>query len=431
MQRRAFLCVVLLFVPALIGAQDEEKTLSIALFEADATPPLGTPVAYTPANWIVDPLRARGFVLLGQGKPVVLLALDAIGAYNQGHDAWREALAEAAGTTVDRVAVHSLHQHDAPRWTLSTEQVKAGEGDGKIDPKFARRVMEDAARALKAAMAKPQRVTHLGLGKGRVEKVASNRRLLGPDGKVKLMRWSASRNKEAIAAPEGLIDPDVRLVSFWDGDTPLASLTYYASHPQSYYRKGGVSAEFPGMARSMREGDVPGPMHIHFTGAGGNIAAGKYNDGSYKLRPILAMRLARGMKSAWEDASGHRVPIRAAEVDWRVEPVTLPVGDHVAADNPFRKRMESGHKIEISCLKMGPVFILHLPGELFVEYQLAAQKMKPEGFVCMAAYGDGGPGYIGTEVAYGQGGYETSKRASRVAPSVEKVLMDAMRRLLR
>ena len=31
-----------------------------------------------------------------------------------------------------------------------------------------------------------------------------------------------------------------------------------------------------------------------------------------------------------------------------------------------------------------------MPGELFVEYQLAAQQMRPNDFVAMAAYGDYG-----------------------------------------
>ena len=73
--------------------------------------------------------------------------------------------------------------------------------------------------------------------------------------------------------------------------------------------------------------------------------------------------------------------------------------------------------------------MLHLPGEAFIEYQLAAQAMRPDGFICMAAYGDGSPGYIGTEISYSQGGYETGI-VSRVAPEVEKVLMEAMRKLL-
>jgi hypothetical protein len=74
--------------------------------------------------------------------------------------------------------------------------------------------------------------------------------------------------------------------------------------------------------------------------------------------------------------------------------------------------------------------ILHLPGELFVEYQLAAAEMRPEALVAMAAYGDYGPGYIGTTIAYSQGGYETGP-VSRVAPEVEPVLLDALRELLK
>jgi hypothetical protein len=74
--------------------------------------------------------------------------------------------------------------------------------------------------------------------------------------------------------------------------------------------------------------------------------------------------------------------------------------------------------------------VLHMPGELFIEYQLAAQKMRPDASVMMAAYGDYGMGYIGTAIAYTQGGYETGP-VSRVAPEVEPVLMGVMRELLK
>jgi hypothetical protein len=48
----------------------------------------------------------------------------------------------------------------------------------------------------------------------------------------------------------------------------------------------------------------------------------------------------------------------------------------------------------------------------------------------MAAYGNYGPGYIGTAAAYPEGGYETGPTSSNVAPEVEKVLTDAMQSLL-
>jgi hypothetical protein len=56
--------------------------------------------------------------------------------------------------------------------------------------------------------------------------------------------------------------------------------------------------------------------------------------------------------------------------------------------------------------------------------------MRPDLHVMMAAYGEYGPGYIGLASAYAEGGYETSRGASNVAPEVEPVLMGAMRQLL-
>ena len=95
------------------------------------------------------------------------------------------------------------------------------------------------------------------------------------------------------------------------------------------------------------------------------------------------------------------------------------------------RRCAAGDAIDVSCLSLGHARILHLPGELFVEVPLAAQKLRPDLFVSMAGYGDYAPGYVGAKVAYGQRGYETSTRASRVAPGVERVLMDEIGKLLK
>jgi hypothetical protein len=75
--------------------------------------------------------------------------------------------------------------------------------------------------------------------------------------------------------------------------------------------------------------------------------------------------------------------------------------------------------------------MLHLPGELFVEYQLAAKAMRPDLQVFMAAYGDYGPGYIGTAAAYPEGGYETGLSSSNVSPEAEEVIQKAMRQVLK
>lgn len=441
---------------AMAGGASPVK-LAVGTFKVDVTPPLGTPLCDAlcrPAAAIDDPLSARGVVLVPEGAaPIVLVALDWTGIGNDGQDAWKKALASAAGTTADRVAVHALHQHDAPGCDFGADSL-AGKYDlgGKLfNVEFAREAISRTAAAVQQAAAATVPITHISHGSGIVEKVASNRRCLGPDGKVKWVRFSSCTNPEAIAQPEGIIDPKVRTVGFWNGDEPVAVLTFYATHPQSYYNTGRVSADFPGMARTMREEALPGPLHVHFNGAGGNIGAGKYNDGSPEMRPILAQRLAAGMKAAWE--ASNREPIDSSTtIEWASQDVALPPADHLddarlvaeitdlkvsefyrlqaVRHLQFLRECRAGRKITLSRLRIDGVDLLFLPGELFVEYQLAAQAMRPASIVCVAAYGDYGCGYIGLHDSYAQGGYETSESASRVAPSVEGVLMKGIEQLL-
>jgi hypothetical protein len=431
-------------------AADSPAGLKIATFDVDATPPVGSMMAYDKVVRQDDlPLRCRGVALIGAGQPIVLCALDWIGVANGGQDAFKQALADAAGTTRERVVVHCLHQHDAPDCDFTAERLlKEANADlGKFDGTFARQVIERAASALRAAIPTAQNVTHVGWGEAEVKDVASNRRVMGSDGKVKAVRYTATKDAALRAEPIGTIDPMVSLISFWNGDKPLAVLSYYACHPQSYYRTGIPNPDFPGIARFIRGQAVPEALHVHFNGAGGNIGAGKFNDGAKENRVVLATRLADGMTRAWNATV--KSPIVADKVGWQIAPVALPVapyldearleadlkrggsGAFAAAENlAWVQRGKSGHKIDLTCLALGDVRVLHMPGELFVEYQLAAKKMRPDLHVAMAAYGDYGTHYIGTEIAYSEGGYETEPRSSNVAPSVEKVLIDGMRKLL-
>jgi hypothetical protein len=432
--------------------------LRVATFKVDVTPPIGSPLCdalVPPMSGVNDPLSARGIVLEADDQsPVVLVAVDWVGIGNEGHDAWRVAIANACGTERDRVCVHALHQHDAPGCDFLAERIAAEAGlpNKLFSVEFARDAIGRAAKAAAEARSRLSPVTHVGYGSGRVEKVASNRRILGADGKVEFVRYTACTDPIIRDFPEGTIDPLVRLVSFWNGERPLAVLSYYATHPQSYYYTGKVSADFVGMARDQREAAANAGLHIHFNGAGGNIGAGKYNDGSPENRPVLAGRLADGMKRAWDDA--RKLSVADADFNWMAVGVRLPLADwydekervetlndatvdvlprlRAARDIAWAGRVREGRAISVGRLRIGSIDLLCLPGELFVEYQLAAQTLRPDSFVCVAAYGDYGPGYIGTAEAYSQGGYETGSdsRVSRVSSRAEAEIMRAIGELL-
>src|SRR6218665_2637402 len=136
LDRRSFLHTGLVTVGSLLGSDllstdllgaDPVGTsgLRIATFRGDVTPPLGHSLCggwIKPVEVVDDPLEALGFVILGAGKPIVVCAVDWTGLLNSAHLAWRKALAEAVGTTPDRVAVQCVHQHNAPFACLDAQK---------------------------------------------------------------------------------------------------------------------------------------------------------------------------------------------------------------------------------------------------------------------------------------------------------------------
>src|SRR3954452_12217682 len=139
-----------LFLATLSPAAWADGPLKVGVFAVDASPPIGSPMAYDPTKEVVQPLSCRGVVLIGDGDPVVLCAVDWIGIGNDGQAEFRAALAKAAGTTAKRVSVHALHQHDAPHCDFSADRLLAPQGINRevYDANFARGVIARAAGAV-------------------------------------------------------------------------------------------------------------------------------------------------------------------------------------------------------------------------------------------------------------------------------------------
>jgi hypothetical protein len=213
----------------------------------------------------------------------------------------------------------------------------------------------------------------------------------------------------------------------------------------SYYGDGRVTADFCGLARQKRQDEEPKIFQVYLTGCAGNVTAGKYNDGSKANRPVLRDRIHSAMRAAWKATQRHPL----TNWEWHVEPITLlPRREQSFGTEESRKVLQNDkagkaqrgnaafqlawlarldRPIELTCLDLGRALVLNLPGEPFIEYQLKAQEMRKDVFVCVASYGDGGPGYIPTDHAYLEGGYEPTVALAR--PS-EKPLTEAISKVL-
>lgn len=437
-----------LWLVAAVPALGEEGGFRVGIFEADITIPIGHACmggGIADAREIVDPLYAKGFVLLGGEHPVVVAALDWCQCNNDSYDRWRDALAEAAKTSRRHVLLATVHQHDAPICDLRAQALldAAGYQGSVCDAAFHETAVQRAAAALKASLAKLRPVTHVGVGQAKVERLASNRRVVRPDGTVHWNRGSSSGDGEG--APEGEIDPMLKTISLWDGERAVVAWSSFAIHPMSHYGKGMVSADFVGRARALRQAEEPGVFQVYFTGCAGDVTAGKYNDGRPENREALAKRLHAGMAAAWKDTRRvplERVEFRSAELrlpprtggDFEPERMKQILADPAssrwarncaALGLSWRERIDAGQPIDVPCLDVGggAAQFLVMPAETFVGYQLKAQQLRPDSFVMVAGFGDGAPGYIPTDQCW-RDGYDDSY--CWVAPMTEQVMTDSM-----
>ena len=439
----AVVCILFAHLPAWAAYE-------IAAFSADVTIPLGHACmggGILTAQQIVDPLEARGVVILGAEKPFVLLSVDWCEVRNDAYDRFREVIAEAASTTRDRVLISCTHVHDAPVVDFTAQKLldEVGLHRSLCDAKFAEDCFQRTAAALRDSLQFKHAITHYGAGMAEIKELASNRRCVMHDGSINYNRTSSTADAGLRATDAGEVDPVLRTLSFWDGDTPVVALHAFAIHPMSYYGKGGVSADFPGIARRARNADMPGVFQIYFSGCSGDVVAGKWNDGNPTNRQVLAEKIRAGMTAAWEKTERHPIESIAFRVaQMTLEPKSSPgyseeelkaqIADKdlkqflrnlAAMGLSWRMRWAKGQPIEVPCVDFGKAKFLLMPAESFVGYQLMAQKLDANHFVFTAGYGESAPGYIPTAFASSEG-FNEAQDWCWVAPNSEAPMRNAM-----
>jgi hypothetical protein len=409
--------------------------LQAAAFRADVTPAMGEPnIWVTPAAEVLDPLWAKGVVVQNGRERYVIAAIDWCGTGGITHRHFRAALAAGAGTTLERVALQAVHQHTAPYIVADAYALLPDftAPSLRMSEHFLATIAERLRTAAAAAVRQLQPVDQIGTGLARVERVASARRI-HTDGAKLLTRFSTSgKDPRTAALPEGDIDPLLRTVTLARAGRPVARLHFYATHPQTFCCDGRVSGDFVAAAREAFEKEDGAPQ-IYFTGAAGDVTVGKYNDETPAAREALATRLHAALAAA---AQATRYA-KTAGIAWRTVELRLPAGApreikgdpaqrlRAAIHTAYQRRTEP---LPAASLRLGPATLLFLPGEPMLEFQRYAVERARGRFVAFAGYGDIAPGYLCTDEAYREGGYEPS--AAAAGPGAEARVEEAIRTLL-
>lgn len=421
--------------------------LTIGSFALDGTPPAGSSTGFgvgDPTTGVRDPLLIRGFVLRGTGDSVVVVSADWCGLMGSALRDLKGALAAGAGTSADRVVVHCVHQHDAPLVDFEIEPLL---GVRTFPREWWKALLDSSGAAARDAAAGASPVAEVGWAETRLRGYASNRRILGADGRVRGMRFSRCSDPALVAAPVGLIDPMLRTVAFrgQDGQT-LASMSFYATHPQVSNGRHLYSADAPGEAVRLLGSRHPG-RHAFFTGAGGNVTAGKHSSPTDLEGNLLGFGalLADGMTRnfaamQWEPAG---------ELGWREASFPFPANpakreaaratlanpaETVAAKliaAPVLAAMDdpANATYRVKLLSLGSASLLFLPGEPFVEHQLYAQSVIPDRFLAVAANCGDDFLYLPAAASFPQGGYEVESFCW-CTPELEGRMRAAMQSLL-
>jgi neutral ceramidase len=436
------------------------STLNIGVAEVDFTPPPGLPLMghirddYA-ARGTHDPLRARALVVAnGSGARTALLTLD-ICMFNRAQaQLMREHIAAQSALKPENILVAASHTHGGPAAISLYQTPVASDAQIATFLKKAAQAVIEADRRLKPAALKCGYASEFSL--------SFNRRLRCRDGKTH-MNWEEFAPGFVLDCL-GPIDPEMLVLTVEDGGAPAAGLVNFGLHPAILdYENWLYSADFIGyldeaLRRIVREDFTT----LFFNGCCANVNHLNHADPASPRRGYpTAQRAGYVLAAAVAQALRSRVPVEGDTVGATRELVELErfkIPDALYAeakrfletgqqDKPagmdgldfkngaplwvkMREQQATPDRVEVMALRIGPIGIVALPGEVFCETGLAIKKASPAKHTIVIELANDAVGYLPTREAYAQGGYEVTPGATVYAPGcAEKLAESAIRQL--
>ncbi|MDO5554420.1 MAG: hypothetical protein Q4G68_11735 [Planctomycetia bacterium] len=416
-----------------------DGSLKAIRFKFDVTPPVGAQIAFSKNERTDAPIYVSGAVIDDGVTRVVWCSCDFLYIIGSAYDLWREKLAEVAQVPVDHVFLHSVHQHDSIRVSLADDVCPVPDDDCclPIDETWQTSTLDAITGQLRTLVAGSWTpISQVMTAERRVSGLAANRMAFDKNGK---MHWRGGMCTDPVAQslPTGLIDPFLRTICLTSRDDhqPFIAFHFYATHPQSAYRRKMVGPDVPGFAVHYAEEHTQNCVHVYFNGCGANLSFGKYNpSGDAHAIELLGTRLGTAIVENMKVLT----PTRSGPITLAHAPVLVPIDwsrierrdpDSLALVKRVLPQRQTSH---ISLASLGPDvhFLSFGLGELCIEYQLYAQSIVPESFLATAAYSDCYYQYMHVgEMIKKQIG-EGAPGSCWALPEIETVLHEAIRNVL-
>lgn len=441
---RPLVAVLILAGPAVAA----EPSFKAGFAERDITPDIGmeAPGGYGKAyhKKLHDPCKVRAAVFDDGSSVVALVGVDTLAIRRPTIDAARKAITAKTGIPASAILIGASHSHAGgpasmilpKEYDHASDEVKqlAYEKSSCADPKYLEKLESALAEAVIAAHAGRVPVT-AGIGRGKAEGVAYNRRFKMRDGST---FTHPGQGNPDIVEPAGPTDPEVGVIGAWNSEGKLLGcVVNFACHATT--GPGGISADYIYYVEKVLQGYFGKECVVVFlNGASGDIT--QVDNRNPTKQPT---------GDEWAQRVGGTVGAEALKVLLRVDRGNLGPVAGKAEILTFKRRVPSEEKVkraweilrqdpakvdrsewtfaketvlldaslkahptaeaEVQAVQVGPAVFLTTPAEYFCQFGLDQKAKSGFPYTFPVSLANGCVGYVPTEEAFSPtgGGYET------------------------
>lgn len=406
---------MLLMVTGISHAQTNKATSTLAgAATINITPELPVPMSgYTsrdqPSRGVHDEIFARAFVFDDGKNKACLIQADVIGFSMEFADEINAEIEKKTGIPRSSIMLTAAHNHGGPTTRAYGEPANANL------TAYLSELKKNIVAVASDAFNKRVPVS-TGFGKGTCT-MNINRRARDSEGGITL-----GRN------PDGPCDHDVDVVRFDNTHSePIGLLVNWPCHATaSGWENYQITGDWPGAAARYINKHFKEGLPVAITaGASGDINPiyGPGND----FKEIDAIGLVLGeeiVAITKQITSGKpgtvRTLFREIEVPGKEKSATRMPNEKIIPGKPT--------KLRFSVIKIGSIVLAGISGELMTSIGMQVKEQSPFNRTIILTHTNGSSGYLCTDAAYQEGGYEPM--VSRTIPGVEKIIVDTFSEML-
>jgi len=381
-------------------------------------------------------IYVRALVIDDNINRIVFVELDVVSIPKDNYDPIRRQISDDTGIPYANIILGCVHNHSAPY-----------PGGKNVDSEWYKQLNKDITKVVQDAISDLEPVK-IGGGTGRSH-IALNRRKMMEDtlshftfdennssqsyGKYKTEHPVLIREMEGVyrlgGNPGGSIDDEVGILRIdrLNGE-PKAVFVNYACHGTSLgARNNYITPEWNGYMLEYIEDQISGLTAMFAPGASGDInprfvgGLDGYMDNIENTR-TLGNEIGREVLKIFNEIS----------TDVPLDPEIKLVNQNIICPKKYGEVVKDFRNttiaIPITAIRMDDFVWITFPGELFHEIGQTVKKSMHASNTYILGYSNGSLGYLPTQKAYGEGGYEPW--SAKFAPVTEKIFITGIQKML-